>query len=61
MANPTETPSSLELAALRNIDRFPADFMFQLTKDEATTLRSQFGSYAPYAFTEGETQALPAN
>ena len=25
----------------RNIDRFPPDFMFQLTKDEATALRSQ--------------------
>jgi hypothetical protein len=25
----------------RNIDRFPSDFMFQLTKDEATALRSQ--------------------
>jgi hypothetical protein len=23
----------------RNIDRFPSDFMFQLTKDEATALR----------------------
>jgi ORF6N domain len=27
--------------AKRNIDRFPSDFMFQLTKDEATALRSQ--------------------
>jgi hypothetical protein len=25
----------------RNIDRFPSDFMFQLTKDEVTALRSQ--------------------
>jgi hypothetical protein len=25
----------------RNIDRFPSDFMFQLTRDEATALRSQ--------------------
>jgi len=26
----------------RNIDRFPADFMFQLTKEETVCLRSQF-------------------
>lgn len=25
----------------RNIDRFPSDFMFQLTRDEAADLRSQ--------------------
>jgi len=45
----------------RNIDRFPPDFMFQLTKDEATALRSQSAissdrhggrRYAPYVFTE---------
>lgn len=45
----------------RNIDRFPSDFMFQLTKDEATVLRSQSATskdgrggrrYAPYVFTE---------
>ena len=45
----------------RNIDRFPSDFMFQLTKDEATALRSQSATskegrggrrYAPYVFTE---------
>jgi len=45
----------------RNRDRFPEDFMFQLTKDEAAVLRSQIaisnsGSggrrYAPYVFTE---------
>ena len=41
----------------RNIDRFPDDFMFQLTKEEF--LRCQFGTsksggrrYLPYAFTE---------
>lgn len=27
----------------RNISRFPADFMFQLTKEEAESLRSQNG------------------
>lgn len=45
----------------RNIDRFPSDFMFQLTKDEATALRSHSATskqgrggrrYAPYVFTE---------
>ncbi len=45
----------------RNIDRFPSDFMFQLTNDEATALRSQIAiskegrggrRYAPYVFTE---------
>ncbi|MCK4342747.1 MAG: ORF6N domain-containing protein [Phycisphaerae bacterium] len=48
-------------AVKRNIDRFPGDFMFQLTGDEHTILRSQFASskqgrggrrYSPYAFTE---------
>jgi hypothetical protein len=45
----------------RNAKRFPADFMFQLTKAEAEALRSQFvisndgrggRRYAPYVFTE---------
>ncbi len=45
----------------RNIDRFPADFMFQLTDEEHAALRSQIATsntgrggrrYAPYAFTE---------
>jgi hypothetical protein len=45
----------------RNLDRFPDDFMFQLSKEEAAALRSQIaisksGSggrrYAPYVFTE---------
>jgi hypothetical protein len=45
----------------RNAKRFPADFMFQLTKTEAEALRSQFvisnegrggRRYAPYVFTE---------
>ena len=26
----------------RNLERFPADFLFQLTKQEVTALRSQF-------------------
>ena len=44
----------------RNISRFPADFMFQLTKDESSSLRSQIATlkrgghrkYLPYVFTE---------
>ena len=49
-------------AVKRNLDRFPADFMFQLTKDEAESLRFQIGMskksgrggrrYLPYVFTE---------
>jgi hypothetical protein len=43
----------------RNIERFPADFMFEFSKDETENLRSQFGTsswggerYLPMAFTE---------
>jgi hypothetical protein len=43
----------------RNLDRFPSDFMFQLTKDEYEILRDHPGSsswggrrYRPYVFTE---------
>lgn len=46
-------------AVKRNKDRFPDDFMFQLTKQEVNNLRSQFVTsswggrrYPPYAFTE---------
>ena len=47
-------------AVKRNLERFPADFMFQLTGDEYTNLKSQtvisrWGgarSANPYAFTE---------
>jgi len=31
-------------AVKRNIDRFPSDFMFQLTKEEFEVLRFQFGT-----------------
>ncbi len=52
---------SLNRAVQRNVSRFPADFMFQLTVEEAAALRCQFGTsnegrggrrYHPYAFTE---------
>jgi hypothetical protein len=43
----------------RNPERFPVDFMFQLTEDEFANLRSQFATSSwggrrtlPYAFTE---------
>jgi hypothetical protein len=46
-------------AVKRNIERFPKDFMFQLSKDEFANLRSQdvtssWGGrrYPPYVFTE---------
>jgi len=34
----------LKRAVRRNIKRFPLDFMFQLTKEEYRSLRSQFGT-----------------
>lgn len=52
---------NLNLAVKRNINRFPEDFMFQLTKKEFTDLRLQTETssqnhggtrYLPYAFTE---------
>ncbi len=52
---------SFNQAVKRNIERFPEDFMFQLTKTEADLIsRSQFVTlkrgqnikYLPYAFTE---------
>lgn len=51
--------SYLKRQVRRNIDRFPEDFMFELTKEEFENLRSQNGTsswggtrYAPMAFTE---------
>jgi hypothetical protein len=51
---------ALKQAVRRNIDRFPADFLFELTKEENRSLRSQsvtlkrgqHSKYAPFAFTE---------
>lgn len=49
----------LNQAVKRNIDRFPEDFMFQLSDDEWQNLRSQIVTskrggkrYNPYVFTE---------
>ena len=54
------TPRALIQAVQRNRDRFPGDFMFQLTKEEFSNLKSQsvISSWGgarrstPYAFTE---------
>ena len=55
-------PRALIQAIKRNASRFPADFMFQLTKAEFDALRSQivilekgrgrYPKYPPFAFTE---------
>ena len=49
----------LNQAVKRNIKRFPADFMFQITKEEFLNLKSQFVTSSwggvrkmPYVFTE---------
>ena len=58
----TET-KRLKEAVRRNIDRFPSDFMFELTNEEYKSLRTQFATlekdgrgkfskYNPFAFTE---------
>ena len=54
----------------RNRNRFPEDFMFQLTAEESRSLRSQFATlksgrgqhrkYLPYAFTEQGVAMLSA-
>lgn len=51
---------ALKQAVKRNLERFPSDFMFQLTADEINNLLSQnvipskkhLGGAIPYAFTE---------
>ena len=54
----TET-KRLKEAVRRNIDRFPSDFMFELSKTETESLRTQNASsnrggsrYMPFVFTE---------
>ena len=55
------TTKRLNEQVRRNLDRFPADFMFQLTDEEFAILRSQFATsrsgwggrrYPPFVFTE---------
>ncbi len=52
---------ALKQAVKRNLERFPEDFMFELSRDELENLRSQFVTssggwggmrWLPYAFTE---------
>jgi phage regulator Rha-like protein len=67
LANLYHVPTKvLNQAVKRNLDRFPEDFMFEITSQEATALRSQVVTlkqggekgrgqhrkYAPYVFTE---------
>jgi hypothetical protein len=60
-----ETKSRVR-AVKRNVNRFPEDFMFQLSLQEFKDLRSQNGTskgrggrrYLPYAFTEHGTLML---
>ena len=60
---------NLNRAVKRNIERFPKEFMFQLTKEEFDNLRFQNGTsssehggrrYQPYAFTEQGVAMLSA-
>ncbi len=57
----------LNKAVKRNLNRFPTDFMFQLTDNEQTALRFQIGTssegpggrrYRPYVFTEQRVAML---
>lgn len=55
----------LNKAVKRNIDRFPDDFMFQLTNEEFENLKFHFGTSSwggtrklPYAFTENGVAML---
>ena len=58
---------ALNQAVKRNSERFPADFMFQLTIDEVRNLKSQFVTSSwggrrtePFAFTENGVAMLSA-
>lgn len=56
---------NLKRQVRRNIERFPEDFMFELTENEFENLRCQFGTsswggtrYIPLAFTENGVAML---
>lgn len=60
----------LKRTVKRNIERFPKDFMFKLTKNELESWRYQFGTstgemkglrYKPMAFTEQAVAILSFN
>jgi phage regulator Rha-like protein len=59
------TTSNLNKAVRRNTERFPEDFMFQLSKEEFENLKFRFGTSSwgdtrklPYAFTENGVAML---
>lgn len=61
------TTSTLKRQVKRNIERFPDDFMFELTREEAEDSRCQNGilnkrgyniKYLPFAFTENGVAML---
>jgi len=60
------TTGNLNKAVKRNFERFPKDFMFQLSRQEYNSLRFQFGilekgqhsKYLPYAFTQNGVAML---
>ena len=59
------TTSNLNKAVRRNIERFPEDFMFQLSKEEFENLKFHFGTSSwggtrklPHAFTENGVAML---
>ncbi len=61
LAEPYDVPvKQIKRQVRRNRDRFPPDFMFELSREEHDSLRRQFGTlkrgqhskYLPYAFTE---------
>jgi len=64
------TTKRLNEQVKRNIERFPNDFMFQVSESEYESLRSQFATldtgrgkhrkYMPYAFTENGVYMLSA-
>jgi phage regulator Rha-like protein len=58
---------ALNRAVKRNVDRFPDDFMFQLSREEyndllryqfGTLKRGQYSKYLPFAFTENGVAML---
>lgn len=60
---------NLNKAVHRNLERLPRDFMFQLTLEEAESLRFQIGTskkgrggrrYLPFVFTVGGVAMLPS-
>jgi hypothetical protein len=61
---------NLNKAVGRNKDRFPEDFMFQLSEEETESLRFQIGTskvgrggrrYLPHVFTEGGVAMLSSD